>query len=77
MNYYFFYENYFRVKNTIGNSKLKYYKLYRVYENENYFYLYLNKDNCLILEKSGFMIGSTDDFRSFMKNKVRFKFKGN
>ncbi|MCI9178143.1 MAG: YcxB family protein [Clostridia bacterium] len=77
VNYYFFYENYFKIKNSIGNSKLKYYKLYKVYENENYFYLYLNKDNCLIIEKTGFMIGNADSFRNFIKSKVRFKFKGN
>lgn len=75
INYYFFYEKYFRVKNTLGNSKLKYYKLYRVYENEQYFYLYLDKSNALIVEKNGFMIGNVNSFRNFIKNKVRFKFK--
>lgn len=76
VNYYFFYDNYFRIKNAIGNSKLKYYKLYRVYENDNYFYLYLDKNNSLIIEKFGFMIGDVTSFRNFMKRKVRFKFKG-
>lgn len=75
INYYFFYDNYFKVKNTIGNSKLKYSKLYKVYENDNYFYLYLDKNNSFILEKNGFMIGTSSDFEKFMKSKVGFKFK--
>lgn len=75
INYFFFYENYFRIKNTIGNSKLKYRDLYRVYENDNYFYLYMDKSNALIIEKSGFVIGTAHSFRTFIKNKVGFKFK--
>ena len=60
----------------MGSFKLRYYKIYRAYENKNYFYLYLNKDYAFIIEKSGFIIGNKDEFRNFIKSKFRFKFKG-
>lgn len=75
VNYYLFYEKYFKVKNKMGNFKLRYYKIYKAYENENYFYLYLNKDYAFILEKSGFITCNENDFKKFIKNKLRFKFK--
>ncbi len=75
VNYYLFYDKYFKIKNKLGNSKIRYYKLYRVYESKNFFYLYLDKNNAFILEKSGFVIGNIDSFRKFMKNKMWLKFK--
>lgn len=77
VNQYCFYDKYFEISNTLGNSKFKYYKLYRVYETSNYFYLYLNKTNALIIEKAGFMIGNSNSFKKFIKTKVGFKFKKN
>ncbi len=74
INYYFFYEKYFKIKNKLGTSKLKYYKLYKVYETKEYFYLYIAKDYAFILDKNGFEIGSTKQFSQFMKHKMRFKF---
>ena len=77
VNFYLFYEKYFKVKNKMGSFKLRYYKLYKAYENENYFYLYLDKDYAFILEKSGFITGNIDEFQKFIKSKLGFKFKGN
>lgn len=74
-NYYLFYEKYIKIKNKLGVSKIRYYKLYKVYENENYFYIYLNKTNAFILDKSGFLIGNVESFKKFMKGKVWLKFK--
>lgn len=74
INYYFFYEKYFKIKNKLGTSKLKYYKLHKVYETKEYFYLYIAKDYAFILDKNGFEIGSTKQFSQFMKHKMRFKF---
>lgn len=75
INYYFFYDKYFKIKNKLGNTKIKYYKLYKVYENDNYFYLYLNKNIVFIIDKSEFTIGNSKSFEKFMKNKVWLKFK--
>lgn len=75
VNTYSFYEKYFVVKNRMGNDKISYYKLYRVFETENYFYFYLDKTNILVLEKSGFLLGTIQDFEKFMKRKMWFRFK--
>lgn len=77
VNYYFFYEKCFKVKNKLGNNTVKYHKLYKAYENENYFYLYLNKNVAFIIDKSGFTIGNEKSFEKFLKNKMWFKFKTN
>lgn len=75
VNYYFFYEKYFRIKNELGNDKIKYHKLYRIYESENYFYLYLDKYNVFIIDKSGFTFGTAVSFEKFIKDKTWFKFR--
>lgn len=75
VNTYSFYEKYFVVKNKMGKDKISYYKLYRVFETENYFYLYLDKINILVLDKSGFLLGTTQDFKKFIKRKMWLKFK--
>ena len=77
VNFYLFYERYFEVRNKMGSSRLKYYKIYKAYENKDFIYLYINKDYAFILEKSGFLIGDADLFKKFIKNKIKFKFKGN
>lgn len=75
VNTYSFYKNYFVIKNTMGSDKIAYYKLYRVFETKNYFYLYLDKTNILVLDKSGFLLGTIQDFKRFMKHKMWLKFK--
>ena len=46
----------------MGSDKIFYHKLYRVFETENYFYLYLDKTNILVLDKSGFLLGINSRF---------------
>lgn len=75
VNTYSFYKNYFVIKNTMGSDKIAYYKLYRVFETKNYFYLYLDKTNILVLDKSGFLLGTIQDFKRFMKHKMWLKFR--
>ncbi|MCI9039703.1 MAG: YcxB family protein [Clostridia bacterium] len=75
VNTYSFYENYFVIKNTMGSDKIFYHKLYRVFETKNYFYLYLDKTNILVLDKSGFLLGATQGFKEFIKHKMWLKFK--
>ena len=75
VNTYSFFKNYFVIKNIMGSDKIFYHKLYRVFETENYFYLYLDKTNILVLNKSGFLLGATQDFKEFIKHKMWLKFK--
>lgn len=74
-NTFSFYDKYFIVENRMGNDKIFYFKLYRVFETENYFYLYLNKTTILVLSKTEFLIGTVQDFGKFIKQKMWLKFK--
>ena len=54
---------------------LYYFKLYKVFETKDCFYLYINQDYALMLDKKGFKIGTVDEFRNFIKKKCLFKYK--
>ncbi len=72
-NTYYFYDQYMQIKNANDNVKLSYYKLYKVFETENYFYLYINKNYSFVLAKDGFTTGNVDDFYKFIKKKIWYK----
>lgn len=72
-NTYSFYNNYFEIKNDADDVKLPYYKLYKVFETENYFYLYINKNYSFVLAKDSFSLGNVDEFYGFMKKKLWYK----
>ena len=66
-----FYDYYLKV----GKQTIYYFKLYKIFESKDYFYLYINQDYALMLDKKGFQIGTVEDFRSFIKRKCLFKYK--
>ena len=68
---FFFYDYYLKVDKQI----IYYFKLYKIFETKDYFYLYINQDYALMLDKNGFQIGTVEDFRSFIKRKCLFKYK--
>lgn len=74
-----FYNNYFTITNSKKAKKdiprIYYIKLYKIIEDENYFYLYLNEENATIIDKKGFILGTEKDFCNFLKKKCFFKFK--
>lgn len=65
-----FYQHYF----TIGKSRLYYFKLHKVFETKDYFYLYVDEENAALVSKSGFEIGTPDDFTNFIKKKCLLKY---
>lgn len=73
-NTYSFYDNYMEIQNSKDTIRLKYYKLHKIFDTENNFYLYLNKNHSFVLAKNGFSIGNVDDFYGFMKKKLWYKF---
>lgn len=75
INTYIFYDENFVVKNKYGKDTLKYRKLFKVYENNNAFYLYINKEDVFIMEKDKFEIGNSEDFKEFISKKIGYKFK--
>ena len=72
-NTYFFYNNYMEIKNIHGTIKLNYYKLYKAFESEDNFYLYVNKNYSYVVSKKGFTIGNPDDFYKFIKRKLWYR----
>lgn len=68
---YSFYKWYF----TLNNQTFYYLKLYKVFETDTYFYLYINEEHAALVKKSGFTTGTVDDFRKFIKNNCFLKYK--
>lgn len=75
VNTYIFYDKNFVIKNKYGKDILKYRKLFKVYDNDNVFYLYISKEDVFIIEKDKFEIGNSDKFKEFIHKKVGYKFK--
>lgn len=69
-NTYSFYDDHMEINNKNNIIKLKYYKLFKVFETDTVFYLYLNKNYSYVLRKSGFSIGSSKNFYTFIKKKI-------
>lgn len=72
-NTYSFYDNYMEIKNNTDCFSLKYYKIHKVFETDNYFYLYINKNYSFVLSKNTFSIGDPNNFYSFIKSKLWYK----
>ncbi|MFR5312825.1 MAG: YcxB family protein [Clostridia bacterium] len=70
-----FYEKYFTICHNMDYSKMKYYKLYKIYETKTFFYLYIDNDHAFLINKSGFVRGLSDDFSKFINKKCLFKYK--
>lgn len=66
-----FYNFYF----SVNKKAFPYFRLYRVFETKDYFYLYINEDNAILLNKNGFKIGTAKEFSEFIKKKCLFKYK--
>lgn len=72
-NTYSFYDKYMTIKNSKDDIKLNYYKLYKVFETENYFYLYINKNYSFVLSKDTFSVGNPNKFYKFIKKKLWYR----
>lgn len=68
-----FYEKFFVISDKKKSEKIKYWKLYRVYETKEFFYLYIDKNHAFLLDKSTFIKGNTSKFLKFLKRKTWFK----
>ena len=64
-----FYDKYFTVQDKKTVSKIKYYKLYRLFQTKDFFYLYIDKSHAFLIDKSGFFKGNSADFYKFIKTR--------
>ena len=70
-----FYDKYFKVYTKKEYSIIYYREIYKIFETDTFFYLYLDSSHSLLLDKSGFKKGTPLDFRNFIKKKCPFKYK--
>lgn len=70
-----FYDNFFMVEDDKQFSKLKYYQLHKVFETNDFFYLYLDKNHSFLLNKDGFKKKNSSAFSTFIKKKCWWCFK--
>lgn len=68
-----FYEKNFTIFDGKDCYILKYWNLYKVFETDTFFYLYINKDHAFLLNKSTFSSGNTSSFLKFLKKKIWYK----
>lgn len=68
-----FYSKYFTTKVNQKKQKVRYYKIYKICNDEKNFYLYLDKTHAFIVSKDGFAKGSPEEFEKFILKKCRFK----
>ena len=72
-----FFENSINIQDNSQKQNIPYKQIYRVFETKEYFYMYTDKTHSLMLSKSGFEVGTSEDFAIFMKKKYVYKFKAN
>lgn len=69
-----FYKNYFKIKYDNKYDIRSYFKIYKINENEQYIYIYMDEMHSYLLDKQGFVQGDVDDFKKFLKKKCFYKF---
>ena len=65
-----FFTFYFKVE----QKAYPYLKLYKVFETKDYFYLYIDEENAVLVNKNGFKLGTAEEFTDFIKKKCLFKY---
>ena len=70
-----FYEKCIKISGKSKTYSLKYYQLYKIFETDSFFYLYIDSNHSLLLDKNSFLIGSSNDFSNFIHKKCWYKFK--
>ncbi len=59
---------------TLNDTTFYYFKLYKAFETKDCFYLYINEDTAVMVNKNGFKIGTSEEFSKFIKKKCFFKY---
>ena len=72
-----FYEKKIKIRENdkLETYMIKYNELYKIYETEEFFYLYTDNRHALLINTNSFIIGNSEDFSEFIKKKCKFKYK--
>lgn len=68
-----FYDKFFVISDKKFSEQIRYWKLHKVYETKDFFYLYINKEHAFLLDKSAFTKGDISKFLQFLKKKIWYK----
>lgn len=71
---FYFYDKYFKIRDNLSYDTIPYFRLYKIFETKDFFYLYFNKKYSFIVDKSGFTQGTTEEFSKFIKDKMWVKY---
>lgn len=66
--------NFFKFYFKIEDKVYPYLKLYKVFETQDYFYLYIDEENAVLVDKKGFKVGTVEEFTDFIKKKCLLKY---
>jgi len=72
---FYFYEKHIKIKYKKDFERLKYFNLHKIFETDEYFFLYLDEKSSLILNKEGFEVGTAKGFSKFIKSKCPLKYR--
>lgn len=67
-----FYNYFFKINNS--KDIFYYFKLHRIIEDKKFFYLYIDNENAVLIDKNGFTLGNSKDFKNFIRKKCFFKY---
>ena len=70
-----FYEKFFTIEDFKEILKMRYYKLYKVFETADFFYLYIDKTHSFLIDKSKFKNDKSAEFSTFIKKKCWWCYK--
>ena len=72
---FYFYEKNIKIKYKRQFERLKYFQIHKIFETDQYFFLYLDEKSSLILSKEGFEVGTAKGFSKFIRNKCPLKYR--
>lgn len=74
-----FYDKIINIDTGNQVQEIRYKNICKAFEVKKYFYLYIDKTHAFILDKNGFVNQNNNEFKKFLKNKLkrRFKYKEN
>ena len=72
---YTFFKNHFISKNEEKEASTSYFNIYKVIETKTNYYIYMSREYAFIISKDGFIKGKEEEFKEFIKKKVKLKYK--
>ena len=71
---FYFYKRYIKIRYRREFDRMPYFRIKKIFETDDNFFLYTDDTHSLILDKDGFVIGNVKEFSKFIKSKCPFKY---